>query len=200
MRNRCLLIIVALCLSGCRASWQKPDRVVESLCLKPGDNVADIGAGDGYFMFLLADAVGPKGKVYAVEVTDAKVNKLKRTVVRRGYANVFVILGQFDDPLLPDEDIDLAFLCNTYHHIDNRPTYFSRLKADLRQHGRVAIVDLRGDLSGIPGLFVSPAHRTPIKQLLEEMAEAGYASVSSFDYLPIQDFEIFEPRRDDDQN
>ena len=189
-----LIIVVALCLSGCRASWQHPDRVITSLCLKPGDHVADIGAGDGYFTFLLAEAVGPEGKVYAVEVTDVKVRKLAKRAAEKGYTNVEVILGPFDDPLLPDQTIDLAFLCNTYHHIDNRPTYFSQLRSDLRQNGRVAIIDLRGDLTGIARLFVSPAHRTPSKQLYEEMDEAGYERIGSFDYLPVQNFIIFAAR------
>ena len=195
MRKTALLIIaVALCQLGCRASWQHPDRVITSLCLKPGDHVADIGAGDGYFTFLLAEAVGPKGKVYAVEVTDAKVKRLVRRATRGGYKNIEVILGQFDDPLLPDQTIDLAFLCNTYHHIDNRPSYFSRLRTNLRRNGRVAIIDLKDDLTGIPRLFVSPAHRMPTKQLYEEMDEAGYERVSIFNYLPVQNFIIFAAR------
>ncbi len=190
-----LIIIVALCLSGCRASWQHPDRVITSLGLKQGDHVADIGAGDGYFTFLLADAVGPEGKVYAVEVTDARVRKLARRVEKRDYENVEVIFGQLDDPLLPDKAINLAFVCNTYHHIDNRPTYFSRLRADLRQNGRVAIIEPRDDLTGIPRLFVCPDHWTPKNQLYEEMDDAGYERMSSFDFLPAQNFEVFAPRR-----
>ncbi len=191
-----LIIVVALCLSGCRASWQHPDRVMTSLCLKPGDHVADIGAGDGYFTFLLAEAVGPEGKVYAVEVTDVKVRWLAKRAAKKGYANVEVILGQFDDPLLPDQTIDLAFLCNTYHHIDNRPTYFSRLRTDLGQNGRVAIIDLRDDLAGIAGLLVPQGHTTPKKLLYDEMAEAGYEQVTSFDYLSVQHFEVFAAQKE----
>ena len=169
--------------------------MITSLNLKAGDHVADIGAGDGYFTFLLADAVGPEGKVYAVEVTDSKVRKLASRAKNGSYENVEVILGELADPLLPDQTIDLAFLCNTYHHIDRRPEYFSKLKADLRENGRVAIIDLRADLAGIAGLLVPQGHTTPRKLLHEEMAEAGYEQVTSFDYLSVQHFEVFAAQK-----
>jgi predicted methyltransferase len=77
------------------AGWRQPDRVVAALELEPGATVADVGAGDGYFTFLLADAVGPQGHVYAVEVTDAKVDALRVETARRGYANVTVVRGAY---------------------------------------------------------------------------------------------------------
>lgn len=194
--NRLFWILPVLLLSGCRASWQQPDRVITSLNLKAGDHVADIGAGNGYFTFLLADAVGPEGKVYAVEVTDSKVRKLASRAKNGGYENVEVVLGELADPLLPDQTIDLAFLCNTYHHIDRRPEYFSRLKADLRENGRVAIIDLRDDLAGIAGLLVPQGHTTPKKRLYQEMAGAGYEEVASFEYLSVQHFEVFAVQKE----
>lgn len=174
-----------------RAAWQLPDRVVESLELVPGDRVADIGAGGGYFVFPLADAVGETGKVYAVEVEEGKVARLREKVAGRGVSNVEVVLGEYDDPLLPDRGIDLVFLCDTYHHIDERETYFSRLRADLRPGGRVAVVDTRDDLTGIAALFTLPGHMMSKEVLLAEMAAAGYRHEGGFEFLPAQHFEIF---------
>ena len=74
-----------------RAAWQLPDRVIDSLEIRPGDRVADIGAGVGYFTFRLADAVGPSGKVYAVEVDDDLVAGLERGAREAGHDNVFVV-------------------------------------------------------------------------------------------------------------
>lgn len=184
-----------LCLPGCRSVWQHPDRVVESLALQPGDHVADIGAGHGYFVLRLADAVGPDGRVYAVEVTPEKLQDLQRQVARSTFRNVEVVLGELDDPRLPDKSIDLAFVCNTYHHIDDRPAYFARLQGDLSPRGRVAIVDLRDDVSGLPGLFLSSDHSTARDQLFQEMTEAGYEEEQDFDFLPFQHFVIFGPRK-----
>lgn len=174
-----------------RAVWQLPTQVVESLGLEPSARVADIGAGDGYFVFPLADAVGPGGRVYAVEVEEQKVERLRSKVERKGYSNVEVVLGEFGDPLLRDQEIDLVFLCNTYHHIDERSEYFSRLYSDLRSEGRVAVVDTRDDLGGIARLFAHPGHWMSGDDLRQEMAAAGYRPESRFEFLPVQLFEIF---------
>jgi ubiquinone/menaquinone biosynthesis C-methylase UbiE len=176
-----------------RAGWQHPDRVVESLEIRPGSRVADIGAGDGYFIPYLADAVGPEGTVYAVEVDPEKVEALETRVREEGRRNVVVVSGEFADPLLPDAGVDLVFLVNTYHHIEDRPAYFSRLKADLREPGRVAIIDMRDDLTGILRLFATDGHWTRLESMREEMEQAGYRPAASFEFLPVQSFEVFEP-------
>ncbi len=92
-----------------RDGWQHPQRVIAALNLSLGDVVADIGAGDGYFLPWLSTAVGPTGKVYAVEVTDQLVATLRARVASDALANVTVIYGALDDPQLPDGEIDLVF-------------------------------------------------------------------------------------------
>ena len=79
--------------------------------------MADIGAGEGYFTLKLAAAVGPSGKVYAVEVAEEEIASLRQSVKESSHANIEIIHGEYRDPLLPDDTIDLIFLCNTYHHI-----------------------------------------------------------------------------------
>ena len=185
------VLVAVITLSGCRATWQYPDRVIASLNIRSGDHVADIGAGDGYFTIMLADAVGPEGTVYAVDVDEKKTKKLEKRLGDADHRNVEVILADDEDPLLPDRSIDIAFLCNTYHHIEDRIAYFSRLKNDLREDGRVAIVDFKADLTGLPGLFVSSDHRTARKSMYDEMERAGYVPEQSFEYLPLQSFEVF---------
>lgn len=184
-------IVLTLWVTGCRAAWQKPDRVLASLSIEAGDRVADIGAGRGYFTFRLADAVGPQGTVYAVEVTAEKVKALTDQVEKKGYANIKVIHGDLDDPLLPDQGVDLVFCCNTYHHIDDRVVYFSRLKSDLQPAGRVAIIDLKANQTGLARLFVPRGHSTPGSELLQEMADAGYKPVATYDFLGEQHFIVF---------
>jgi len=96
-----------------RQGWELPDLVVESLKIQPGAQVADIGAGGGYFTFRLARAVGPAGTVYAVDVEPGVIDSLKESVQAKGVKNVQVVFGEYQDPLLPDGKIDLAFVCNT---------------------------------------------------------------------------------------
>ncbi len=176
-----------------RASWQRPDSVVAALGLAEGDRVADVGAGDGYFTFYLAEAVGAGGRVYAVEVEEHLVDALERQVQIRDAANVDAVLGELDDPRLPDRGVDLVFLCNTYHHIENRTAYFARLRADLSPKGRLAIIDMRADLTGIAGLFSHAGRSAPRADLYGEMELAGFRHVERHDFLPVQIFEIFTP-------
>jgi SAM-dependent methyltransferase len=194
MTNRAELAKLEVTKLPGRAAWQLPDRVVDALDLTPGDHVADVGAGDGFFVFHLADAVGPAGRVYAVEVEEEKVRELERRVREKGYENVEVVLGELGDPLLPDGAIDLVLLCNVYHHIEDRHDYFLRLQADLRSNGRVAVVEPR-ELGGWIGWIEPPGHSTPIEVLDDEMGAVGYRLVESFDFLPVQSFVIFTAAR-----
>ncbi len=201
--------LVGLLLVGCsgvskldytslhnRAGWQRPERVVEALEIQPGDRVADIGAGSGYFLSYLSQAVGPGGTVYAVDVEQALVRELEERVAREGYSNVVVVLGEYGDPGLPDGALDLVFLCNTYHHIEGRPAYFGGLQGDLGEAGRVAVLEPNDDLRGVLRLFLDKGHTTGADALVEEMRVAGYRHVASHDFLPTQIFEVFVPERE----
>jgi ubiquinone/menaquinone biosynthesis C-methylase UbiE len=201
-REGVLTSVAALALAGCgtftridythlftRAGWQRPDLVIEALALEPGDQVADIGAGEGWFSFYLADAVGPDGRVYAVDVDPAAVRAVEDEARERGYTNVVAVLAKPEDPLLPDRAIDLAFFCNSYHHIENRGPYLERLRGDLAPGARVAVIDVKE--SGIATLFVPAGHGTPVPVMRTELAAARYPHRESHDFLPVQSFEIF---------
>jgi arsenite methyltransferase len=197
-RFAALTLALAAC-SGCSAwkrfayagwgrdDWQQPDRVIASLDLEPGDRVADLGAGGGYFTFRLADAVGPTGIVYAVDVDPDMTEYLEARVGEEDRANVRVILAEYHDPLLPDDEVDLVFTCNTYHHLEDRVAYFARVRRDLRPGGRVAIIEL-SDASWFPRWL---GHHTPWEAIVREMNEAGYRLDRSFDFLERQHFGIF---------
>lgn len=170
-----------------RDEWQQPERVVRELALEPGMSVADIGAGGGYFSFRIAEAVGPEGMVYAVDVDEDMTSYLEELAAENGHANVKVILGEFADPLLPDGGIDLIFTSNTYHHIDGRIEYFRKLKEDLRPGGRIAILELRGE-SWFSRTF---GHFTDRETIVEELTEAGYEEIESHDFIERQSFTVF---------
>lgn len=171
-----------------RDKWQYPDKVIKSLGITPGDRVTDLGAGGGYFTFKLADAVGSAGKVYAVDVDRDMTEYLKNEVSEKGYSNTEVVLGEFGDPLLPDSVSDMIFLCNTYHHIEDRINYFSKLRTDLSREGQVAIIEHRPG-GWIGRLFGS--HWTEKSTIIEEMKTAGYVLSANHDFLPKQHFVVF---------
>jgi ubiquinone/menaquinone biosynthesis C-methylase UbiE len=198
------LATCALALCGCgglgkvdwttlgRASWQRPTDVVRALEIRPGDRVADLGAGEGFFVPHLAEAVGSEGRVYAVDV-DADLTSALEARFRDGPDNVEVVLGRLDDPELPDGSIDLILIVNTYHHIDERPDYFRRLRRDLSPRGRVAILEPDGELTGILSLFHHEGHTSIASEVVHEMDAAGYRLGASYDFLPVQIFEVFDP-------
>jgi len=170
-----------------RDSWQKPEEVVRSLAIQPGENVADLGAGGGYFAFRLSRAVGPSGKVYAVDVDQGMIQYLRKRILDEGDQNVAVVLAQYDDPLLPESGLDLIFVCNTYHHIKDRTTYFKRARRYLRRGGRVAIIDFNGK-----GWFERIlGHIVPADVIRSEMESAGYRLEGEHGFLPRQHFLIF---------
>ncbi len=175
-----------------REAWQHPEEVVQSLGIEPGDRVADLGAGDGYFVPYLADAVGTSGRVYAVDVEADTTRKLEQTF-GASHANVEVVLARYEDPELPDGTIDVVLIVNTYHHIEDRSDYIARLRGDLAPTGRVAIIEPNGDLSGVLSLFLDNGHTSSAPALIEEMREAGYQPLGSYEFLPTQVFEVFEP-------
>jgi ubiquinone/menaquinone biosynthesis C-methylase UbiE len=162
-----------------RDRWQQPDRVVSALRLRPGDVVADVGAGGGYFTFRLAEAVGPTGTVLAVDVDQGLLDYVAREARRRGLTNVRTVRGAEDDPLLP-EQVDHLFTCNTVHHFADRTAYFRGARRYLRPGASVAVIDYRNQ------------HRSVPAEVLErEMGAAGYRLVATHEFLEKQSFSVF---------
>jgi arsenite methyltransferase len=182
-----ILLAIAIQIQGCRAIWQKPDTIIENLKLDSTTIIADIGAGDGYFTFRFEKAIGSAGKVYAIEIDYQKYELLVREVEERGSSTVFPILGQTNDPLIP-EKADILFLCHAFHHIEDRVNYFIGLKKYLKEGGRVAIVEL----DRVPWYLGSlQEHQTPIAKIELEMSQAGYFLIEASTSLPLQNFLVF---------
>jgi ubiquinone/menaquinone biosynthesis C-methylase UbiE len=174
-----------------RAAWQKPEELVAALGLRPGQCVADLGAGTGYFSRLLSAAVGPTGTVLAVDPEPNLVAHLRERAEREGSANVVPVLASLDNPRLPAGLVDVVLIVDTFHHIDDRVAYFRRLRQALRPPGRIAIVDWQKR-----ELPVGPEmdHKLAREQVVREMETAGYRLVEEPSILPYQYFLIFQPR------
>ena len=171
-----------------RDRWQQPEVVIHSLALRPGNQVADLGAGGGYFTFRLADAVGTTGKVYAVDIDKGNLEYIASQAAKRGYHNIETILAKPDDPLLPERTVDLIFTCNTYHHLTDRTNYFQSAARYLRPGGRIAVIDLAGK----SWIFRILGHWTAKETSRREMEAAGYALTKDFDFLARQTFQVFQ--------
>jgi ubiquinone/menaquinone biosynthesis C-methylase UbiE len=169
-----------------RDEWQKPDKVIGAFKLHDDDKVADIGAGTGYFSIPFAKAVS-KGKVYAVDTESTLLAYTEKLAKKDGLTNVVAVKCDANDAKLP-EKVNLAIVVDTYHHIDDRPNYFKKLKQSLAPGGRLAIIDFTAQSKMGP----PPQHRIPAKDVELELKEAGFKLAKKFDFLPNQYFLVFE--------
>lgn len=172
-----------------RAKWQKPDEVIAALALKPGDKVADIGAGTGYFAMRIAPKVS-NGVVYAVDLEPKMVAWLADRAKKTGIVNLKAVQGSEASAKLP-EPVDVVLLVNVYHHIDKRTAYFKGLQKSLRPGARVVIVDFRPEAEQ-----GAPKHmRIAAATIDKEMKAAGFERTASHSFLPHQNFLVFQIAR-----
>jgi ubiquinone/menaquinone biosynthesis C-methylase UbiE len=174
-----------------RDAYQKPDEVMKALGLRPGETVADIGAGSGYFTVRFARAVGPTGRVYAVDVSPEMIRHLNRRLRDEKIPNVVAVLSDPDDPLLPDASVDRFVIVDTWHHVDDHATYLGRLKRMLKPGGQVVHIDFqKRDLPVGPPVSMKVAR----EDLVREMEDAGFRLASEHTFLPYQYFLVFTVR------
>ena len=167
----------------------KPDQILEALALRPGQTVANIGAGGGYFSLRFANAVGRQGRVFAVDTDPGFLEFIKDNAKEKGLDNVETILATEDELPLPRGSLDLVFMRNVTHHLPNRVDYFRKLRDILKQEGRIAIIEYRsGDEFSFHRMF---RHFVPKEVIVAEMHNAGYQLKEEFDFLPEQSFTIF---------
>jgi len=172
-----------------RDAWQKPGQVVAALGLDPGDRVADIGAGSGYFSVRLAEAVGREGRVFAVDIQQDLIDYLAERASEAGLGQMTPVLGAPDDPKLAAESVDLIFICDVVHHIQDRQPYYAKLAAALRPGGRLAIVDFyKKELPVGP----RPEMKIAREAMIGELEQAGFRLVEEHGFLPHQYFLVFE--------
>ena len=124
-----------------RVEGLRVGEVISRLRLQPGEVVADLGAGTGVFSVPLGKAVSPGGKVYAVEIEEGFFDYISQRAEADGVRNVETVLGEFSDPNLPAQDVDLAFFHDVLHHVEDRAGYLKNLAGYVKPTGRVVIID-----------------------------------------------------------
>lgn len=173
---------------------QKPSQVIDALRVKPGMAVADLGSGSGYFTRRFIEAVTETGIVYAIDVEPEMLAYAKESVIHMHTAyQAEFILARPDSPKLPFESVDLLFVCNTIHHLEDRSKYFRDLRSSLKPGARIAIIDFYPDeRSGELGF---PKHHLVSRDIvIQEMAAAGYRLEREHSFLTKQYFLEFVPK------
>jgi ubiquinone/menaquinone biosynthesis C-methylase UbiE len=171
-----------------RVAGLKIPEVIAAVKLQPGQTVADIGAGSGLFEVPLATAVGPQGKVYAVEVDKAFFPEIRKRVSAAGVTNVETVLGTFTDPALPVKSVDVVFFHDVIHHIEDRRTYLEAVTRYLAPAGRIVFVDYEG---GQGPHREQPELEVTREQLTAWMTGLGFAAIEDVKLFPDKYFLVF---------
>ncbi len=163
--------------------------VLPMLPLHQGQAIADIGCGGGAYTLEFATQVGDHGQVYAVDVNSARLAFIRRRALKLHLNHrITLVLAEEDDTLLPESQIDLAFLRNSYHHIKHPAHYFNNLRTTLKPTGQLVIIDYDHHSRTSPrGHAVAP------ETIKDTLVEAGFRCTARFDHLPGQSFQLFTP-------
>src|ERR1700730_6847715 len=204
--NRKLLLAAALACVALtlvsllpRANADATDEIKRLAALmdwKPGTIVADIGAGDGRYAFAAAQLVGRSGKVFAAEIDEEKLAKLRSQVTKRDLTTVIVVESKEADTNLPIECCDAIFLRRVYHHLTKPAEFDAALVRSLKPGGRLAIIDFppRSGLEPVEGV---PANRggIPQKVVIEELTSTGLQLVKAVNDWPAGDYCVLFVRK-----
>ncbi len=174
-----------------RLSEEAPDLLVAQLSLKPGEMVADIGAGTGYFSRRLAQQVGPRGTVLAEDIQPEMLHLLSARMAAFGISNVVPVLGTTTDPQLPAASVDLVLLVDVYHEFDFPREMMEAICGALKPGGRVVLVEYRGEDPRVP---IKVLHNMTEAQVRKEMAVLPLNWVQTNEVLPRQHILIFQKR------
>lgn len=175
-----------------REEEARPELVLQAMALKPGQTVADIGAGTGYFSRRIARVVGPSGKVYANDIQPGMLEAVKERSAKEGLANVVPVLGTETDPKLPGK-VDRILLVDVYHEFQKPEEMLARIRESLAPGGLVIVVEHR--LEGDTAAHIREGHKMSVDQVLAEWTPAGFDLVERIETLPTQHMFVFTARR-----
>jgi predicted methyltransferase len=176
-----------------RERWQKVDEIVASMGIHAGAIVADVGAADGFLTRPLAKAVGPNGRVFAVDIDDAALNRLRKRLEEDRIQNVTVIKGAVDDPRLPERALDAAVIVNSYHEMPKHQSMLMAIRRALKPDGRLVIVEpVRPSRRGRPRAEQERNHEIDSEFVLQDARAAGFRIVGLQDPFLVRSDEHIE--------
>jgi ubiquinone/menaquinone biosynthesis C-methylase UbiE len=170
-----------------RDKWQRPEATIKALRINTQDKIVDLGAGTGYFSLRIAKAY-PHATIYAADVEPSMIEYLHKQSEKLRLPNHLPVKVPANKVDLPTK-VNLVLVVDTYHHIDDRITYFGALREQLMPDGRVVVIDFTAQSPEGP----PPKHRISKADLQDEMKQAGYTLDQDITLLPYQYFLIFKP-------
>jgi protein-L-isoaspartate O-methyltransferase len=173
-----------------REREEAPSKAIAALGLKAGDVVADIGAGSGYYTVRLAEAVGPTGRVVATDLQPGMLAIIKGRLARERVANVELVQGRGDDPVLPARTFDLLLMVDVYHELAAPQVFVRKLKEALKRDGRLVLIEFRREDPRVP---IREEHKMSVSQVREELGAYGFRIERVIDVLPWQHIIVLRP-------
>jgi predicted methyltransferase len=174
-----------------REVFDRRREIVDATAVKPGMVVADVGAGTGLFTRLFSPRVDPGGRVIAVDISRTFIDNILRTAAEQGLGNIEGVVNTDREIALPADSIDLAFVCDTYHHFEYPQTMLHSIRGALRPGGTLVIIDFRR----IPGSslpWVLRHVRAGREAVSKEVEAAGFRLLEAPDFLRTNYFLRFE--------
>jgi len=172
-----------------RESEERTDLLLSKLPISPGDSVADIGAGTGYFSLPMAERVGENGTVFAVDIQPEMLAIIEDRSTAIGINNLQRVLATVNDPRLPDDTLNMVLFVDAYHEFEWPREVMTAVYDSLVPGGKVVLIEYRAEDPDVP---IKPLHKMTEKQARTELEAVGLVFVSNEDFLPQQHFLVFE--------
>ena len=167
-----------------RVEEERPGAVLDAMGLEPGDVVADMGCGSGYYARRMAPRVAPEGRVYCVDIQQEMLDVTQQLADRDGVTGIVPVLGDVDDPKLPNGEIDWIILADVYHEMSEYEAMLAGMRESLAPGGRVALLEYR--IEDGTGDHLKSDHAMSVRQVLAEWLPAGFALDALHEFLPGQ--------------
>jgi ubiquinone/menaquinone biosynthesis C-methylase UbiE len=174
-----------------REKEEAPSKAIAALRLKPGQTVADIGAGSGYYSVLLAGAVGATGRVYATDIQPEMLALIKKKLDALPIPQIQLVLGTTSETRLPDGSVDLALMVDVYHELSEPQVFLRSLKRALKPGGRLVLIEFRKEDRRVP---IREEHKMTVREARTELEAEGYKFQEVIDVLPWQHILVFTPQ------
>jgi ubiquinone/menaquinone biosynthesis C-methylase UbiE len=178
-----------------RMYWQMPRRVMDELGIGEGMNVADVGAGIGYFTLKLSERIGETGKVFASDIDKAALAFLEERMKEAGLDNITIIHGREDDPMIPEASVDLVLIVNSIHFVKEKTAFLNNMRRSLKKNGKLVFVQWNAEKmdSESPGWSKQDRELYTLRTMLNMIYEADYEVLEIKDFLPMQLIYICQP-------
>jgi ubiquinone/menaquinone biosynthesis C-methylase UbiE len=171
-----------------RVEEEHPDEALDLIGIPKGGTVGDVGAGVGYYSLKLAKRVGPEGKVYANDIQQGMIDRLRQNMAAQHVTNIIPILGGVDDPRLPKDQLDLVMLVDVYHEFSKPVAMIDHIRDSLKPGGRLILLEYRAEDPTVP---IRPEHKMSVKMVRQELEPQGLKFEKSIEKLPWQHIIIF---------